>query len=226
MLPSLHTDADSPYCDGVLDYTRWYLNAKFLRGPDAWCSLPEWRESKRMRNDVAKAWRRGYVVSRAKHVGDIAPSLLSVLHSKNKRQGRVIGRFGVVPVIRPAMPGASKLSLLDVNGWPVRDYDCYTCPRHYCAMWQVHDADGALTAFMDVAVAGDIAICCSGMGHADHLTNGVMNLLFHALMSDLQSAGVTHLYYGNEKALKESSMGLWMRGAGFVNVEKVVVNGS
>lgn len=218
-MPELRPDAESAYCTGVIDYTRWFLNTKFLRGPDTWCALQDWHESKRMRNDVAKAWRRGYVVERASHVGDVAPEMLTVLRSASERQGRSVN----TNVIRPAMPEQSPSFLLDTRGWPVRDYRCYTCPNHYCALWTVRDAEKTLCAFMDVSVCGDIAVCCAGMAHADHRINGVMNMLFHALMSDLQAAGVTHLFYGNKKALDESTMGLWLRGAGFVNSEKLEV---
>ena len=58
----------------------------------------------------------------------------------------------------------------------------YRCPRHGIHYYGVVDAHGTLVAYLWTYRAGDLALVSQILGHADHLANDVMYLLFHGAM--------------------------------------------
>lgn len=130
-------------------------------------SLEQWRsEHKTARKRADRAYARGYVADvlpRERYADDIHAINTSASH----RQGR------------PMSDGYRHRSEFS----PLPDYPC---PRHAVRTTGVWDEDGTLVAYLVMLRSGDLALVSQILGHAAHLDNEVMWLLFeHALRREI-----------------------------------------
>jgi hypothetical protein len=105
---------------------------------------------------------KGYVVDvvrREKHIDDIH----EVNTSADRRQGRPMSdsyrkryEYGPLPT--------------------------YPCERHQVRTYGVISPWGRLVAYLWLYVAGQLRLCSSIIGHAEHLDNGVMYLMFRGMV--------------------------------------------
>lgn len=126
-------------------------------------STDEWAaEHRTARKRAARAGRRGYtfrVVKREEHTDE----LYEINTSAERRQGRPMSE--------------SYLRRYEYSPLPK-----YPCERHQVRTYGVISADGQLVAYLWLYVAGQLRLCSSIIGHAAHLKNDVMYLLFKGMI--------------------------------------------
>jgi hypothetical protein len=126
-------------------------------------SIDDWAaEHRTARKRANGAVRRGYtfhVVNREDH----ADELYAINTSAERRQGRPMSE--------------SYTKRYEYSPLPV-----YPCERHQVRTYGVKDPDGRLVAYLWLYVAGQLRLCSSIIGHAAHLKNNVMYLLFRGML--------------------------------------------
>lgn len=124
----------------------------------------EWREAHRTaRKRADRAARRGYrFVVVARH--ERADELWAINVSAPVRQKR--------PMSVGYLERPSETPLPD-----------YPCARHAVRTYGVEDADGTLVAYLWLYRAGQLALVSQILGHADHLANEVMYLLWQGMVA-------------------------------------------
>ena len=70
----------------------------------------------------------------------------------------------------------------------------YVCPRHHVYTYGVLDTRSALVAYLWLYRCGDLAMVSSILGHAEHLENDVMYLLFLGMLERQFRFGGTVFY--------------------------------
>jgi hypothetical protein len=144
------------------------LYRQLARGPYDRCAVlgiprtvGDWRAAHRTARKRANHARRlGYsarVIRRHEHVDE----LYAINTSLSERQGR------------PMSPGY----LQRPSETPLPTYPCV---RHGVHCYGVVDTDDVLRAYAWIYRAGDLALVSSILGHADHMGNDVMYLLFES----------------------------------------------
>lgn len=125
--------------------------------------VSEWRATHRTaRKRSGRATRLGYeCVPVARH--EYADDIYAINTSAPKRQGRRM----------------SDAYWQAVSKTPDKEY---RCPRHGVHYYGVVDAHGTLVAYLWCYRAGELALVSQILGHADHLGNDVMYLLFEGAM--------------------------------------------
>lgn len=155
----------SPHCEEWAAKLKQQLDPKYSRGASL---LPleygfaVWQATHRTaRKRAARAERLGYraeIINRSQFVDDIYAINLSA----PERQGRPMG------------PG--------YQDKPTYGSDEMLCIRHHVATYGVLDSSDKLVAYLWLYRSGDLAMVSSILGHADHLTNNVMYLLFEEML--------------------------------------------
>jgi hypothetical protein len=164
-------------CDEACVVLAWPLYRQFAKGYEV-CSvleapgsLEQWRETHRTaRKRAARAERLGYRfadVRREEYVDDI----YAVNTSSPERQGRRMS-----------------------SGYWERPSDTalpeYACPRHTIRQNAVISDQGHLVAYLWMFRLGDLALVSQFLGHAEHMPNDVMYLLFQgALKREIEEGG-------------------------------------
>jgi hypothetical protein len=158
------------------DYTAcsalaWPLQRQLAHGPYDLCSVmpvpasvAEWRADHRTaRKRADRAARRGYTFSTiARH--ERADEIQAINLSAPERQGR--------PMSEGYRERPSEAPL------PV-----YRCARHRVSTYGVEAPDGTLVAYLWLYRAGELALVSQILGHADHLENEIMYLLWAGLVT-------------------------------------------
>lgn len=125
--------------------------------------MEEWSaEHRTARKRAHRASRRGYsfgVVFREDH----ADELFKINTSAERRQGRPM----------------SESYLKRYEYAPLPDYPC---ERHQVRTYGVTSPAGDLVAYLWLYVAGQLRLCSSIIGHAAHLDNEIMYLLFRGML--------------------------------------------
>lgn len=125
--------------------------------------MADWAaEHRTARKRAARAERRGYtfaVVRREEHTDE----LYEINTSAERRQGRPMSesyrrRYEYSPL--PAYP----------------------CERHQVRTYGVKSPQGSLVAYLWLYVAAQLRLCSSIIGHAAHLENEIMYLLFRGML--------------------------------------------
>jgi hypothetical protein len=125
--------------------------------------MDDWAAQHRTaRKRANRCERRGYtfhVVRREEHIDE----LYEINTSSERRQGRPMSesyreRYEYAPL-------------------PV-----YPCERHQVRTYGVKDPDGTLVAYLWLYVCGQLRLCSTIIGHAAHLENEVMYLLFRGML--------------------------------------------
>ena len=126
--------------------------------------MDEWAsEHRTARKRAARAERRGYtfhVVRREEHTDE----LYEINTSAERRQGRPMS--------------ASYLKRYEYSPLPE-----YPCERHQVRTYGVKSPEGRLVAYLWLYVAAQLRLCSSIIGHAAHLGNEVMYLLFRGMLA-------------------------------------------
>lgn len=126
-------------------------------------SREEWEaEHRTARKRANRAERRGYtfsVVRREEH----SDELFAINTSAERRQGRPMSE--------------SYTKRYEYAPLPV-----YPCERHQVRTYGVKSPTGELVAYLWLYVAGQLRLCSSIIGHAAHLENEVMYLLFRGMV--------------------------------------------
>jgi hypothetical protein len=126
-------------------------------------SIEEWAsEHRTARKRAHSAERRGYtfhVVNREDHTDE----LHAINTSADRRQGRPMSE--------------SYLKRYEYSPLPT-----YPCERHQVRTYGVKDPDGRLVAYLWLYIAGQLRLCSSIIGHAAHLENNIMYLLFRGML--------------------------------------------
>jgi hypothetical protein len=165
---SLETGCDHAACSEFA----WPLHRQLANGGYDQCSvmalpdtLGQWRNehrTARKRSDRAK--RRGY-----RFVADVkrherADEIYAINTSADERQGRPMSDgYRQHP---PTIPDPG-----------------YPCRRHGVHPYGVETADGTLVAYLWLYRAGELALVSQILGHADHLENEVMYLLWEGMVA-------------------------------------------
>jgi hypothetical protein len=127
-------------------------------------NMDEWdAEHRTARKRAHRAERRGYtfhVVRREDH----SDELYEINTSAQRRQGRPMSE--------------SYLKRYDYSPLPA-----YPCERHQVRTYGVKSPEGRLVAYLWLYVAGQLRLCSSIIGHAAHLENEVMYLLFRGMLA-------------------------------------------
>lgn len=127
-------------------------------------SVDNWRDDHRTaRKRADRAWRRGYRfnhIQRHLHTDEI----FSINTSLSHRQGRPMSSGYREPVTFGPLP-------------------TYPCDRHAVRTYGVQDLFGTLVAYLWLYRSGDLALVSSILGHADHLENEVMYLLWQGMVA-------------------------------------------
>jgi hypothetical protein len=125
--------------------------------------MGEWAvEHRTARKRAHRAATRGYsfhVVRREEH----SDELYEINTSAERRQGRPMSE--------------SYTKRYEYSPLPV-----YPCERHQVRTYGVKSPEGRLVAYLWLYVAGQLRLCSSIIGHADHLENEVMYLLFRGML--------------------------------------------
>lgn len=129
--------------------------------------IPQWRnEHRTARKRADRAFRRGYSASELERDAwelDIHHINIS---SENRQGRRMAPGYWTAPQFAP-LPD-------------------YPCPRHAVRTTGVWSDTGHLVAYLVMIRAGELALVSQILGHADHLENEVMYLLFqHALEREI-----------------------------------------
>lgn len=127
-------------------------------------SLEEWRsEHKTARKRADACQRLGYRFVRVtRH--ERADELWAINTSKPNRQGR------------PMSEGYSQRPSVEPDPE-------WTCERHGIHPYGVETEDGTLVAYLWLYRAGQLCLVSQILGHADHLENGVMHLLWQGMLA-------------------------------------------
>lgn len=135
---------------------------------DAMAAMPlpdmdEWEEMHRTaRKRANRCERRGYtfrVVRREEH----SDELHAINISTDRRQGRPMSESYTKHYAYRALPD-------------------YPCERHQVRTYGVFSPDGVLVAYLWLYVAGQLRLCSTIIGHAAHLENEIMYLLFRGML--------------------------------------------
>lgn len=125
--------------------------------------MDEWAAGHRTaRKRANRAERRGYtfhVVRREEH----SDELYEINTSAERRQGRPMSESYTKRYEYSPLPD-------------------YPCERHQVRTYGVKAPDGKLVAYLWLYVAGQLRLCSSIIGHAAHLENEVMYLLFRGML--------------------------------------------
>lgn len=161
---SLETGCDHEICARFA----FPLHRQLSRGYDL-CSLMPlvpvsvWLEQHRTaRKRASRAARRGYAF-RLIERHDRADEIHAINVSAPERQGRPMS--------------AGYLERPSDEPLPV-----YPCRRHGVHTYGVEDADGVLVAYLWIYRAGELALVSQILGHAEHLENEIMYLLFAGMI--------------------------------------------
>lgn len=126
--------------------------------------MDEWAAGHRTaRKRASRAERLGYtfaVVKREEH----SDELYEINTSAENRQGRPMSD--------------SYRRRYDYSPLPI-----YPCERHQVRTYGVKSPDGVLVAYLWLYVAGQLRLCSSIIGHAAHLKNDIMYLLFRGMLA-------------------------------------------
>ena len=126
-------------------------------------SIGEWEaEHRTARKRAWRAERRGYTfheVRREEH----SDELHAINTSAERRQGRPMSESYRKPYKYGPLPK-------------------YPCERHQVRTYGVKAPDGTLVAYLWLYVAGQLRLCSTIIGHAAHLANEVMYLLFRGML--------------------------------------------
>lgn len=127
----------------------------------------QWRgEHRTARKRADRARGRGYSVAELRREF-FAPDIYDINTSAEWRQGRPMS--------------AGYRAMVDYS--PLPDY---TCPRHATRTTGVWSNEGTLVAYLTMIRSGELALVSQILGHASHLKNEVMYLLFqHALEREI-----------------------------------------
>ena len=127
-------------------------------------SLDAWREEHRTaRKRADRAWRRGYRFNYVdRHLR--SDEVFSINTSRSHRQGRPMTAGYLNPVKFDPLPA-------------------YPCDRHAIRTYGVTDPHGTLVAYLWLYRAGDLALVSQILGHADHLENEIMYLLWQGMVA-------------------------------------------
>lgn len=127
------------------------------------------------RKRAGRATRLGYeFIDVVRH--EFADDIYAINTSATERQGRPMSAgYGAMP---PRLP----------------DPD-YPCPRHGVHPYGVVDAHGALVAYLWCYRSGELALVSQILGHAEHLKNDVMYLLFQGAMEREHAVGYGWFVY-------------------------------
>lgn len=139
-------------------------------------TIDEWRsEHRTARKRAKRATVRGYVsmpLAREHHADEIH----AINTSAQRRQGRPMSAGYLERHDFPALPD-------------------YPCARHAIRPTGVWDGDGTLVAYLVMHRAGDLALVSQILGHAAHLGNEIMYLLFeHALRREIHAGSGAVVY--------------------------------
>ena len=164
---SLETGCDHAACSEFA----WPLHKQLANGGYDLCSvmaLPDtlagWRaEHGTARKRADRAKRRGYrFVQVRRH--ERADEIHAINVSAPVRQGR------------PMSDGYLRRPTVEPD--PV-----YPCPRHGVQPYGVETGDGTLVAYLWLYRAGELGLVSQILGHADHLENEVMYLLWEGMLA-------------------------------------------
>lgn len=126
-------------------------------------NLDEWAaEHRTARKRANRAESRGYtfdVVRREEH----SEELFEINTSAEKRQGRPMSE--------------SYTKRYEYSPLPK-----YPCERHQVRTYGVKSSEGQVVAYLWLYVAGQLRLCSSIIGHAAHLSNEIMYLLFRGML--------------------------------------------
>jgi hypothetical protein len=158
-------------------------------------SLDQWREAhKTARKRADRAYARGYVVWDMRTAG--GPAWDAINRSSSHRQGRRMAA---------SYQSRSVVALVPES----------TCARHATRVTGVTAPNGDLVAYLVMLRHGDLALVSQILGHADHLENGVMWLLFeHALDREIAADKAGVVVY-NRHDSGTDGLRWWKERAGF-----------
>jgi hypothetical protein len=163
---SLETGCTHPLCQRFVLPLYDQMSADFPRA--AAMPLPTtiaaWeKEHRTARKRAWRCERRGYTVGVVRRE-DHADELYAINTSAERRQGRPMS--------------ASYRERYEYSPLPV-----YPCERHQVRTYGVKAQDGTLVAYLWLYVAGQLRLCSSIIGHAAHLENEIMYLLFKGMVA-------------------------------------------
>lgn len=125
--------------------------------------MDEWEaEHRTARKRANRAERRGYtfaVVRREEHPDE----LFEINTSAERRQGRPMSE--------------SYTKRYEYSPLPA-----YHCERHQVRTYGVKSPEGRLVAYLWLYIAGQLRLCSTIIGHAAHLENEIMYLLFRGML--------------------------------------------
>lgn len=126
-------------------------------------SISEWRDEHRTaRKRADRCERRGYTFTKIERHARV-DEIHAINTSMPERQGRPMSQgYRERPTETP-LP-------------------TYLCPRHRVSTYGVEDADGVLVAYLWLYRAGQLALVSQILGHARHLENEVMYLLWRGMV--------------------------------------------
>jgi hypothetical protein len=157
---SLETGCDYESCAELA----FPLHKQLSRGYEVCSVMPlvpvsAWMEAHRTaRKRASRAARRGYkfkVIARHERADEIH----AINVSMPERQGRPMSSGYFERPSEEPLPA-------------------YPCPRHRVTTYGVETLDGVLVAYLYIYRAGELALVSQILGHADHLENSIMYLLF------------------------------------------------
>lgn len=126
--------------------------------------MGEWRADHRTaRKRADRAERRGYTFQHIRR-HERADEIHAINTSAPERQGRPMS-----------------------SGYQQRPSEAplpkYPCPRHRVSTYGVESEDGTLVAYLWLYRAGQLGLVSQILGHADHLENEVMYLLWQGMLA-------------------------------------------
>jgi hypothetical protein len=127
-------------------------------GVDEWRG---WHRTARKRADRAE--RLGYIAGAIRR-HERADEIHAINLSTPDRQGRPMADSYRTPPSREPLPA-------------------YPCIQHAIRTYGVEGDDGVLVGYLTLYRSGDLALVSQILGHADHLRNDVMFLLFQAVVA-------------------------------------------
>lgn len=164
---SLETGCDHAECAELA----WPLHRQLAGGAYDRCSVmaipdsvSDWREQHRTaRKRADRATRRGYTFQLVRR-HERADEIHAINTSAAERQGRTMSRG------YQERPSETPLPI-------------YRCLRHRVATYGVEDRDGVLVAYLWLYRAGQLALVSQILGHARHLENEIMYLLWQGMVT-------------------------------------------
>jgi hypothetical protein len=138
-------------------------------------SVPHWMAAhKTARKRVQRAWQIGYhtdLIERWKH----EDAIYAINTSAAWRQGRPMGdAYQEKPVYGRDEP--------------------MLCPRHHVYTHGVFDKNGSLRGYLWLYRCGELALVSSILGHHDFMEDGIMYLLYAAMLDTQFELGGTLMY--------------------------------